>query len=210
MKQERKNAVNYKVILKSIQDLQRLLLQLVNSIRGRFQIKFGMIFLYNNGGFTLIELLVVVLIIGILAAIAVPQYQKAVEKSRAVEVLTLLKHIQNAYVVARLERGDNGGALNPQDVVELSGGTWNEPYFCTKNFVIEFAPPDIVASRFNHIAADCSVEEESLYEIGVEVPPYPGSKSANKCWGPTDLGYSVCNSLAAQGFEPFDTRDERE
>ena len=71
----------------------------------------------DKQGFTLLELLVVVLIIGILAAIALPQYRRAIEKSKAAEALTILKSVYNSASILYLT---NGTRVNSLDDLSIS------------------------------------------------------------------------------------------
>ncbi|OUO56847.1 hypothetical protein B5F75_03100 [Candidatus Avelusimicrobium gallicola] len=81
----------------------------------------------NKQGFTLIEILVVVLIIGILSAIALPQYESAVEKSRMSEALINLKAITDASQ-RYFQANPNEGIIDHKNKiadVDLRGGTWD-------------------------------------------------------------------------------------
>ena len=80
----------------------------------------------KNKGFTLIEMLVVVLIIGILASVALPQYRLAVEKtkiSQAYEIMSSISKAQSLYYIVHNKYSTNFDKLEIDLPFSDNGGT---------------------------------------------------------------------------------------
>lgn len=129
-------------------------------------------------GFTLIELLVVVLIIGILSAVALPQYQVAVAKSRLAALIPLASSIVQAERVYFMANGKYTVDMEDLDIGLAGDFTrttlqTNESSYASKSSMVTFyngvggAPRVIVSSKQIPSFIMMSFEPNVYYWCGV-------------------------------------------
>lgn len=97
-----------------------------------------------GGGFTLLELLMVVIIIGILAAVAIPRYLKTREKARMSEALSTLGQLRSSELRYYAAEGTYTNQINELDFDpdEVSGTPlflYDIPLASANNFIIRAA-----------------------------------------------------------------------
>lgn len=109
-------------------------------------------------GFTLLELMIVVIIIGVLAAIAIPTYTGTVEKARAAEAIANMAGIKSALLIYEQEANTFENAALPtlttpgNLTVETKGNLWE--YAITAQAANTFT---IRASRGGDITNDITM-----------------------------------------------------
>jgi prepilin-type N-terminal cleavage/methylation domain-containing protein len=101
----------------------------------------------NQGGFTLVELMIVVIIVGILAAVAIPMYQGATERAKASEAVAALGTIRGALRVYYAEHGTyvnanfvDGAQVTAGNVLDVSDTDLLGRYFSTECYTFDGAP----------------------------------------------------------------------
>ncbi len=146
--------------------------------------------------FTLIELLVVVLIIGILAAVALPKYRIAVEKSRIATMLPLLSSLKKAQETYKLVNGKYADNFNALDIELPAGGkTISTKQVDYTQYSVRLCTSPLCVPT--SISAYPNIQESYYIEFYLEEP---GSSLSNTkfCWADLNknLANQVCKAVA--------------
>ena len=158
----------------------------------------------NKQAFTLIELLVVILIIGILAAVAVPQYQKTIIKSRLAnmkQIVSVVKTAEEAYYLANGAYTNDWGLLDIDLPACPPRATNSDVLICDNYFMLDplqgtepnlralYCPEGI---KKKIATASCAEESDFIYKVWLENSEHPNQVI---CQGNTALGQAVCNNF---------------
>ena len=163
--------------------------------------------------FTLIELLVVVLIIGVLAAVALPQYKRSVVKARTATVLGLLKNVAEAQEVYYMHNGQYAPKFSDLDIdlpatcTHIDHANYDttgrgELAHCDNFFVIDnYAEEGAVNANYcpdHHTNwSDCSGVRELQINFLLEHNKYERKRNKRWCvpYNGSKLGQSICSSF---------------
>ena len=156
-------------------------------------------------GFTLIELLVVVLIIGILSAVAMPQYTAAVEKARVAEALQNISTMEKQIELYLLENGTPTSEVCYKDfaTAELSGGEWENCVYNTKNF--QYYRPSVNFGGGTEGYMEVIRQGNAKYTL-ISTTSTADNSVQHGSWyhacytWQTDTGRKICKQLESQGW----------